>query len=331
MTNLELINSAKESALAGKILDKEHIIALLDIDPKSEECKKLGEAAREIASEFCKDRAYIWAAIGVDYKPCKMNCHYCSLGEKWGIVKDESELSEEEIVEIANEYVQNGVRWIVLRTTEFYSVDKLIKIAKRVRKEVPGEYELGANIGEFDRETTEKMVEAGLEFVYHNLRIREGKDTNFDPNDRIATLEAIKNSPLKLGSFVEPIGIEHTNEEIADAFLNAMKFGAVITGGMARVPVSGTPLGELPAILEERFAQIVAIIRLAAGSKAPDICVHKASKLAINWGANVAVVEKGSISREANSMSKSYWNGFDPDLAKKWFNDNGYQVFSKEK
>lgn len=330
MNHLELIQKSKESALSGKTLDRESIIALLEIDPNSEEGEKLGQAAREVASAVCKDRAYLWAAIGLDYSPCPMNCNYCSLGEKWGIVKESTEFSEDDAIAMARKYVEAGVRWIVLRTTQFYSLDRLIGLAEKIKKAVPGQYELGVNVGEFDEQTAQRMIEAGLEFVYHTLRLREGIDTSFDPNARLATLAAVKNSPLKLVSLVEPIGVEHTNEEIADSFLTAMEYGAVVTGGMARVPVEGTPLGELPAMPKERLAQIIAVTRLAAGFNAPDICVHPASELAVGWGANVVVIETGAIPRDNCSSLKEEWNGFDPDTAKQWFHLNGYQVFSKE-
>jgi biotin synthase len=327
---LELIKRAKESALAGKVLDRENIIALLSIDPDSEECKELGQAAREVASVVCKDRAYLWGAIGIDYRACPMNCKYCSLGESWGIVKEEREFTHQEIIDIARKYVAEGVRWIVLRTTQFYSLDKITDLAQKIKKTVPGAYELVANVGELDEKAAKKMADAGLGLVYHTLRLREGIDTKFDPKERLATIEVVKNSPLKLVSLVEPIGREHTNEEIADSLLNIMKYKAIITGAMGRVPVKGTPLGEIPAISEERLAQIVAVSRLTAGFIAPDICVHKASELAISWGANVVVVENGSIPRDTCSCSMDDWKGFKPDIARRWFEANGYQVFSKE-
>ncbi|UWG98720.1 radical SAM protein [Dehalobacter sp. DCM] len=331
MNNLKLIRKAKESALSGKTLDKESIISLLEIDPNTEDGVRLGLAAREVASAVCKDRAYLWAAIGLDYKACPMNCHYCSFGESWGIVTEEKEFSQDEIIEMARGYVQEGIRWIVLRTTQFYSLDKLIETAKKIREAVPGEYELVTNAGEFDGLTAQKMADAGLQFNYHTLRLKEGIDTKFNPDDRLATLETVKKSALKLVSLVEPIGIEHTNEEIADSFLTAIKYEAVVTGGMGRVPVKGTPLGEFPALSKERLAQIVAVTRLAAGFRAPDICVHPASELAMEWGANVVVVEKGAIPRDVCCSSKDeWWNGFSPDTAKKWFAANGYGVFSKE-
>jgi len=330
VNEIRAIEKAKRSALEGELLDRESIIALLQIDPESLACDTLGKAAREVASIVCKDRAYLWGAIGLDYRACPMNCDYCSLGEKWGIVKGEGELTEDEVMELVKQYADCGVRWIVLRTTQFYSLDKLIEMAGRIRKKVPGDYELGLNVGEFDLGIAKRIEVVGLKFIYHTLRLREGIHTRFDPADRIATLESISNSSLNLVSLVEPLGVEHTNEEIADSFLNAMKFGATVTGCMERIPVAGTPLGQLPAISERRLAQVIAVTRLAAGFHAPDICVHRASRLAMAWGANVAVVETGSIPRDNCGSIKSAWQGFGPAEAKAWFESEGYPLFSKE-
>ncbi|WP_242825054.1 radical SAM protein [Acetobacterium woodii] len=321
-----MIEKAKKSALDGEVLGKADIIALLEIDPFSEDCGKLGAAAREVATAVSKDQAYLWAAIGIDYRPCPMNCHYCSLGESWGLVMEESELSEGEIIKMVQKYVQEKVQWIVLRTTQFYPFDKLMALAKEIRRNVSGKYQLVANAGEFNEQTAAQLVEAGFDSIYHTVRLREGIDTKFDPEERIKTLKAISQSPLKLVSLVEPVGVEHTNDEIAEALLTAIKFGAVVTGAMARVPVKGTPLGEYPALAKERLAQIVAITRLTAGFRAPDICVHQASELAFKWGANVAVVESGSIPRDSCCNTKTDWNGFDPETAKAWFKTCGYKV-----
>jgi biotin synthase len=331
MLSLDLIKKAKESALSGHVLDKENIVSLLQIDPESKECDFLGKTAREVTSVICKDRAYLWAAIGLDYRACPMNCDYCSLGEKWGLVSSESELVEEDVIALVNNYVNQNVRWIVLRTTQFYSLEDLISIAKKIRKTVPGKYELGFNVGEFDESVSKKMVHADLKFVYHTLRLREGIDTRFNPKSRLSTMEAVNKSSLNLVSLIEPLGIEHTNEEIADIFLTSLKYGATVTGVMERIPVIGTPLGHLPAISERRLAQVASVTRLAAGFHAPDICVHRSSKLAMEWGANVAVVETGAIPRDNCSSSKAEWNGFTPTIAKEWFESKGYKTFQSEK
>jgi len=103
-----------------------------------------------------------------------------------------------------------------------------------------------------------------------------------------------------------------------------MEYGASLTGAMARVPVPGTPLGHIPAVSERRLAQVAAVTRLAAGRNAPDICIHPASQLALEWGANVVVVEAGAIPRDTGN-SKKEWNSFDLKTAADWFRQAGYK------
>ncbi|HHU87474.1 MAG TPA: hypothetical protein GXZ25_11875 [Peptococcaceae bacterium] len=68
------------------------------------------------------------------YRACPMNCRYCSLGESWGIVKKEGEFNDQEVIRIAQKYVEEGIRWIVLRTTQFYSPEKIIALVGKIKK-----------------------------------------------------------------------------------------------------------------------------------------------------------------------------------------------------
>ncbi|SDG04663.1 biotin synthase [Methanolobus vulcani] len=322
-----LILTAKEKALNGEKLDRESIIALLEIDPDSIDADMLGMAAREVAEEVTGNRASVWASIGVDYKKCAMNCDFCSFGQKWGLIAQESERSAEEIIELTDRFVSQGARWVTLRTTQFYGFDRLIQLIKDIRLAVTGNYEIVVNTGEFDEEKARKLAEAGAQVVYHTLRLREGKDTRFRPEDRIDTLRSVRDSPLNLAYLVEPVGIEHSNEEIADIFLKGMEYGAILSGAMARVPLPGTPFAGSDQLSERRHAQIVAVTRLAAGHHTPDICVHPPSRIAMEWGANVVVVETGAVPRDTGNCDCE-WHGFDMVTARDYFENAGYVFYS---
>ena len=326
MTNLELIAYAEQNAQSGTLLTHDQIVQLLSIAPESSEWSALGAAARRVAHTLTGDRAYLWGAIGVDFAPCSMNCDFCSLGEKWGIVRETRSYDARETVAQVREYAEAGVRWIVLRTTEFYSQDALGDMIRTIRTEVPGDYEIGLNIGEFDLAKANWLADCGVDFIYHSLRLGEGKDTRFDPKVRLSTLQAVKDSPLKLVFLVEPVGIEHTNEEIADLILLTAQYGAIVSGSMARIPVAGTPLGVHPQVSDARMAQIIAVTRLACGSCVPDICIHPGTRLAMEFGANVTVIETGSVPRDTCCCSGGKWNQFDAARAKELFAQAGYTV-----
>ena len=322
---MAMIEHSKEKALRGEELSLEELIALLEIDADSKEAEALGEAAAEVAKKYTGGQARLWGAIGVDYKPCEMNCAFCSLGKKWGIVKEEKEFSMEEMLRQVKYYVENGFYYILLRTTEFYSAEKLGQIIANFKKEVPGTYILGSNIGELDAEKAEYLYESGAGLAYHCMRLREGVDTVFDPAERRATLEAIRDSKLDLGFWVEPVGPEHSNRELAEKILETISYGTRVCGVMARIPVKGTPLGDYPQISDRRLAQITAVLRLACGSRVQDICAHPASELAVSYGANVITLETGSIPRDAN-FNEGYWLGLDVAQAKDWLSRNGYSI-----
>lgn len=323
MTTEELILDAEKRALAGESLPRDTMIKLLEIHPDSQTADVLGAAARRVAAAVTGNKARIWASIGVDYKACAMNCRFCSFGQAWGAAQDTYTLTAEEILSYAGKFVGNGADWITLRTTEDYAFSDLVALAGKIRQEIPGGYRLVANTGEMNALRAEELKSAGFSIAYHAIRLREGIDTPFSPSERGETLEEIRGSALDLAFLVEPIGVEHTNEEIADTFLLAMKHGAKLSGAMARVPVKGTPLYDQGLLPERRLAQITAVTRLASGYSAPDICVHPPSKTAMAWGANVVVVDVGAVPR-AIGVSASEWNGFDIQRARAWFEEFGY-------
>lgn len=320
-----LIDCTKKQGLAGTAPDRKTILSLLEIRQETEEMEYLLAAAQETAKIVTCKKAYLWGAIGINFAKCSMNCSFCSFGEKWGIVKDEFSLSEEEILAEAAAYVSAGVYYIVLRTTEFYDLEKLAHIVCRIRREVSGVYELILNVGEFDIQMANRMYRCGVDGIYHAVRLREGIDTGFEPAERKKTLKVIQKSPLKLIHLVEPLGPEHTNEEIADTFLGAIEYGVFLSGVMARVPVKGTPLGDTEQIAKERAAHITAVLRLAGGYMVPNICIHPVSDQAVKAGANVVVIEKGAIPRDDKPV-KEAWHHFTPDKGRMLFEKNGYEV-----
>lgn len=320
---MDIIEESKKKALEGIPLTKKEIIELLEIPLGSDEDKRLRTAAYEVSMKKCDGKGYIWSAVGADYAPCVMNCKFCSFGKQWKIVKKPVHYSTKQIIEKAREFVENGAKYVVLRTTEFYSIPKLIDIVKEIRKEIPGDYDIIFNTGELDMTISRLMVESGVNGVYQACRLREGIDTPFDPYDRKNTMNNVKRSGLKLISLVEPIGIEHTNEEIADNFLEILKYEAVISGAMARIPVPGTPLGNIEKISDSRIAQIIAILRLSGGNIVKDICVHPATLEALESGANIMVVETGAIPRDTN-YEKDNWHGMDMESAHELLQEAGY-------
>lgn len=322
---LRKIDEAYRKVLSGIVLDREEIMDLLSIPVGTDECAYLCRKANEAAHELTHDTAYLWGAIGLDYAPCPKSCDFCSFGAAWHLIKEPKVFTLPEIIAQAREYVRCGVHFIVLRTTQYYPLDRLCEYARTIRQEVEGSYELILNVGEFNLEMANRLYESGVSGVYHAIRMREGTNTRFRVEDRLATLAAVKESPLKLIHLVEPLGLEHTNEEIADRFLGAVRYGAYISGVMARIPVAGTPLGNEPQMGDDQVAKVIAALRLSGGDTVKNICVHPASAQALASGANVVVIETGAIPRDTD-LAVTKWNRFDCATAKRLFRAEGYEI-----
>lgn len=320
----KLIDKAKEDSLGGADVDRATLKKLLEIDPRSKEGEYLGQAARDISRKFFGNKVKIGSSIGIDISPCTMNCKFCSLGEEWGLVKGNNELPGDVIVGLVREVLSKGFFQVTLRTTEFYDLDRLCVLGRKIRTEVPGQYLLTANTGELTDEGALKLYRSGFTGVYHTVRLREGVDTPFDPEVRLASMRAVLASPLMLSVGVEPIGSEHTNDEILDRIELFRAIGPAQVCVMRRENVKGTPLAEHDEIDDYRLAQIVAVTRIAGG-KRWGIASHPLTRKAVEWGANHVTVETGANPRE-DVHEVGVWKVCDHDAARQIVHDAGCEV-----
>lgn len=323
------IDNLEAKVLRGAQGSREDVLRLLALTPDSDDVQYLGQAARRVAAVAAHNTGRVWSAIGLDCRPCPKNCTFCSFGAKWGLVREEKELSAGEVIAIARRLVREGVAWVTLRTTEYYGFDRVCKMARQIRDAVPGDYGLVVNTGQMGEEEVAAMQAAGIGVVYHSLRLGEGKCTCFSPQERLVTLRAVAASPLRLAHLVEPVGPEHTDEELAHVFMTALENGASLSGVMARVNVPGTPGASSAELPEARLAQIAAITRLCGGLRVPDICVHPVSRQAVAWGANVVVVEEGAVPRN-ETFCADVWRGFDVPQAQALFREAGYALHGEQ-
>ena len=201
-----LADMALRRCLRGEALEREALLELLAVPPASDEALYLRHAAHKAALALEGGRAYLWGALGLDYTPCPMNCAFCSLGEAWKLIDAPRSYTETETIAHARAYVAAGARFVVLRTTQFYDLDALCGMLAAIRKAVPGGYEIILNTGEFDADAALAVRRAGGSGVYHTIRVREGRDTAFDPDVREAAMRAAVRAGLRVGARVAPGG-----------------------------------------------------------------------------------------------------------------------------
>ena len=317
----DIIDACREKALRCEDLTREELIALISIDPDSEDCDYLGETAMDVKRRFSGNVARLGTSIGLDLRPCKMSCDFCSLGEKVGLITQEYEISDDTAVQLITDLRKRGFYQFTLRTTEFYPIERLANLARRIRSELGWEFALSGNTGELTPKKAKMLKDAGINAVYHAVRLREGIDTPLSIKTRSETIRNAKAAGLRVSSGIDPIGIDHTAEEIADLFLLYYTLNVDGMCIMRRINVPGTKYEGMPEVSDRRLAQIVAVARLATG-KRWTIAIHPAVEQGLKWGADHISVETGANPRD-NNIDMLRWSLFDHDTALKMIEHAG--------
>lgn len=318
------IDDARLAAMSGEEVERSALLKFLALPANSEECLYLRSTARKMRDELFGNRISINSSIGLDWAPCAGNCRFCSFGEDWGLVKESVEMSSEDVVGIIHGLYERGYRSFTLRTTEYYELEKLLTMGKTIRQNVQGKFNLGVNTGELSHDDAESLYESGYNSAYHVVRLREGIDTPFDPDIRLRTMENIKRSRLSLGVSIDPLGIEHTDEEILDKMDFLKRFDPKNIGVMRRICVEGTPKGNYDQVSDERLAQIVAVLRIARSDWT--VSGGQTSRAVLESGSGSLTLETGASPRRLGFDSG--WMIMDHDAAQRLIRESGCEFRS---
>lgn len=303
-------------------LSKEEIVMLLKIDNYSEEFYKLLSKANELSRKEFHNRGYVFVQIGLNSAPCSGNCKFCSMAAEHFVVEEECERSEQDILIEAKEAAEQKADAVFLMTTADYDLERFFNIGKKVKEVLPESTMLVANIGDFTEKTAMHLKEIGFTGVYHIVRLNEGIDTDIALETRIHTLDAIQKAGLDLLYCVEPIGPEHTYEQIADEMIRARNYHVDIMACMKRVAVEGTPLFKKGEITDLELTKIVAVARLAVRPKI-SMNVHEPKSMSLLAGVNQLYAEVGSNPRDRKADTKMH-RGYSAKEIKNMLYQAGY-------
>ena len=79
------------------------------------------------------------------------------------------EISDDTAVQLITDLRRRGFYQFTLRTTEFYPIDRLANLARRIRSELGWEFALSGNTGELTPEKAKMLKDAGINAVYHAI------------------------------------------------------------------------------------------------------------------------------------------------------------------
>src|SRR5258708_28936061 len=255
-----------DRALDSEGMSRDDALLLMDLHLDSDDCYAVLAAANRFTHRESGSRGTVYSQVGINVWPCPENCDFCYLATKHGIVTQLHEYSIDDVRTRALDFEAAGADEVYLMTTANFPLGRFLEIGQDVRRALRPDTELIANIGDFKRKEGLQLRDAGFDGVYHVYRFREGIDTAIEPERRRATFAAIREVGLDLRYCVEPVGPEHTNEEIVEQMCLAQEFGAGILSVMRRIPVPGTPFARAGLLTEPQRAQIVGISRPCPGT-----------------------------------------------------------------
>ena len=283
-----------KDAESGRAITKQEAIMLLSMSENSLEASVLRSVANTISRQRFNNNALLLGQIGVDMAPCDGDCGFCFFAKSHTKIEP-FVLSSQEIIDRCNKFALGGAQGTFLMTMHRFGFDWFLELVTEIRKNVPKDFEILANVGDIGIEKIKLLKDVGVTGAYHVCRIKEGIDTCMQPKARIATIERLLEVGLDWYNMCEPIGTEHTPKELAEQIWTGVDYPATQHGAMQRFPVPGSPLFDKGQISLSRLGQIVSVITLATiGQKQlKSIAVNVSNLVGIFSGANAFFPEAG--------------------------------------
>lgn len=324
------VNEILGNTYEGKAATKEECVYLLGFDSASPEAFAVRAAAASIVRARTDNTAVIFGQIGVECSPCSADCGFCSFAASTTGFSA-MRLTDEEIVEKIDGFCKDGDLYgLWLMTMHEYDLDYYLHVLRLARKHAPAETNIYTNVGDTGFDDFCKMKEAGASGVYHICRLGEGSHTKLDPEVRYQTMENARRAGLSVLDAVEPIGPEHTPEELVEKIFLTKRFESIQTGAMKRIAVPGTAFETMGEINHFTLSHIVSVqcLALLDMDVMPWIGIHEPCEAGYLSGANLISAETGVNPRDtAEDTSAS--RGLDMDASRRVLYEAGFTHLCK--
>ena len=310
---------------SGNPITREECVYLLKFPESSLEAAVTRGVADFVSRKKFGNTALVFGQIGFEVHPCPGKCKFCSISEEHTLFR-ESSMSDEAILAAAENFTGSGDLFALsLMAMHNFDFERVLHVVRMVRSKIPVQTQIIINIGDFDLYQAKELKAAGANGSYHLTRLREGVDSTLEPEARKQTMENIKAAGMDLYYCCEPIGPEHTPEEMAEQLFVGIEYGCFQHGAMRRVLIPASPLAKYGQISELRLAQVTAVVTLAVlhSPELKSIGVHEPNLLGITSGANAIYAETGINPRDTEKDTSGH-RGLDVSDCKKMLSEAGF-------
>ncbi len=294
-------------ALDGTDLCEHEIAKLFAVEDLSEEAFAIQQAGRRFSEQLLKGKAEIHGQIGINIGLCPMDCKFCSFAVSNEVFDEAITLATEEAIVGVNSMEEQGANAIYIMSTANMAFEDFLTMSKAIKAGMKSNVPLVANTADFSLDEAKALVEAGFSGVYHVVRMGEGTFTRIPVERRIETIHNAQEAGLIVGMCVEPVGPEHTIDELVEKTLLTRDLGACFSGSMRRTTIPSSSLAAYGQVTYARMATIVAAVALATGTSVPGNCTHEPNELGVYAGANLVWAEVGSNPRDTEAETVRGW------------------------
>ena len=299
-----MVRDIISKSLDGRPLTKEEIALLFKLPLFSEESAMVLVSSREKSETASNGLAEVHAQVGLNIAPCPKNCAFCAFAARNGVFHEKVEISVDEAMQKARQFETDGANAVFVMSTADYTFEKFVDISREIKKSLRPETILVANVGDFSKEQAKILKDTGFSGIYHAVRLGEGKDTTIPVERRLETFRNAKEVGLSLGTCVEPVGNEHSVEELVEKTIITRDAKPVYSGSARRIPIPNTKMAEYGIVSEAKMAHILAVVRLALGYDIPGNCTHEPNVIGAAAGANLLWAEAGSNPRDTEKETE---------------------------
>ena len=300
---------------------------LLGLPHRGAEAGIVMAAARELSRRACANRGEIYVQIGLNVSPCPSNCLFCSFAQCNAVFTGGSELPVGEVVDRAVRAEAAGANAIYLMATGDFPMGRFVEVSQEVRRNLLPETPLVANVGDLSETWARRIADAGFCAIYHAVRMGEGVDTGIEVRRRLRTFAVARAAGLRLATCVEPVGPEHSVEELIEKIEIHRDAAPVFSGAMRRIPIPGTAMAARGQISELRLAYLVAVVRMAMGGTVIGNCTHEPNVMGAAAGANLFWAEIGPNPRDVDVNTED-GRGLDVARCRTMLEEAEYEVLT---
>lgn len=237
---------------------------LLTFRDRSSEANLAASLANRLLHQASSETGQISAEIETVTGPCPGNCGFCKYAENTSSTRF-YEIEDKELAAIAQGISGfSDVRSIRLVSCAYADIDTVCRTVGIVRDNAARGTRVLVNTGDLKPEDCRMLKSAGAFGAIHAPRIGEGKDTCISRERRLETIRNLVDAGLQVITGVEPIGPEHSIDDIVDTFYETLNMKCASCEIVPREPIPGTGFNQYGRLGPARLTQIRSVLTLAS-------------------------------------------------------------------